>query len=219
MSRRGTLLELGFSELFTLARLIPFGTDFYVITPTGERGNNFINSTQHSRRGQFLTNLFLPSWHLAGTHNLKIGSDLDRMDYSQGINRTGYDLYGVNSNLLRSVTFEGSGTLSRPSLSASSYLTDHWQARRNLFFELGVREDWDEILRRWLWSPRASFSYAPFDWATREYRADLPCFTIPPLSSYSPGRSTNTLSPKYTPLTARCCYLTRYLTTRSRMSI
>ena len=158
---RGTLLELGFAQMFTLARLVPFGTGVYIITPNGTQGNNFINSTQHSRRGQFLANLFLPGWHLAGTHNLKMGADVDRLTYSQGISRTGYDLYGVNKNLLRSVTFEGNGTLSRPSLTASSYLTDHWQAWRNLFFELGVREDWDEILRRWLWSPRASFSYAP----------------------------------------------------------
>jgi len=158
---RGTLLELGFAETFTLARLIPFGTGVYIITPNGNQGNNFINSTQHSRRGQFLANLFLPPWHLAGTHNLKMGTDVDRLNYSQGISRTGYDLYGVNSNLLRSVRFEGNGTLSRPSLTWSSYLTDHWQARRNLFIEIGVREDWDEILRRWLWSPRASFSYAP----------------------------------------------------------
>jgi len=163
---RGTLLELGFSQMFTLARLIPFGTGIYVITPNGTQGNNFINSTQHSRRGQFLANLFLPAWHLAGTHNLKMGADVDRLTYSQGISRTGYDLYGVNSNLLRSVTFEGNGFLSRPSLTAASYITDHWQARKNLFLELGAREDWDEILRRLLWSPRASFSYAPRGSAT-----------------------------------------------------
>ena len=159
---RGTLLELGFSEMFTLARLVPQGTGLYIITPEGEQGNNFIDSTQHSRRGQFLTNLFLPAWHFAGTHNLKMGTDVDRLDYAQGISRTGYDLYGVNENLLRSVTFEGNGTLNRPNLGISSYVTDHWQARKNLFLELGVREDWDEILRQWLWSPRASFSYAPW---------------------------------------------------------
>jgi hypothetical protein len=111
---RGTLLELGFAEMFTLARLVPFGTGVYIITPDGKQGNNFINSTQHSRRGQFLTNLFLPAWHLAGTHNLKMGADVDRLDYAQGISRTGYDLYGVNSNLLRSVTFEGDGTSAGP---------------------------------------------------------------------------------------------------------
>jgi hypothetical protein len=158
----GTLLELGFAEMFTLARLIPFGTGVYIITPTGDQGNNFIDSTQHSRRGQFLANLFLPAWHFAGTHNLKMGADVDRLDYAQGISRTGYDLYGDSSNLLRSVTFDGDGYLSRTSLTASSYVTDHWQARKNLFFELGVREDWDEILRRWSWSPRTAFSWAPF---------------------------------------------------------
>jgi len=158
----GTLLEVGFAEMFTLLRMVPFGDGIYIITPTEKEGYNFINSTQHSRRGQFLTNLFLPTWHLAGTHQLKTGIDIDRLDYSQGFNRTGYDLYGVNGNLLRSVTFEGSGYLSRPSLTASSYVTDHWQVRRNLNFELGVREDWDEILRRWSWSPRTAVSYAPF---------------------------------------------------------
>jgi len=159
---RGTLLEVGFAEMFTLARLVPFGTGILDIYPTGDKGNNFIDSTEHSRRGQFLTNLFLPARRLAGTHNLKMGADVDRVDYAQGITRTGYDLYGVSGRLLRSVIFEGDGFLSRPTLTASSYVTDHWQARKNLFFEIGVREDWDEILRRLSWSPRASFSYAPF---------------------------------------------------------
>ncbi len=158
----GTLLELGFAEMFTLSRFIPFGIGTYIITPNSKAGFNFLNSTEHSRRGQFLANLFLPSWHLAGTHQLKMGADIDRLDYSQGVTRTGYDLYGVSNNLLRSVTFDGNGFLSRPSLTASSYITDHWQVRKNLFLELGVREDWDEILRRWLWSPRTAFSWAPF---------------------------------------------------------
>ena len=131
----------------------------------------------------------------------------DRLDYSQGINRTGYDLYGVSSNLLRSVTFEGNGYLSRPSLTVSSYLTDHWQVRPNLFFELGVREDWDEILRRWLWSPRASFSYAPFGSATtRAYRAALRCCTIPPSSSlFTRPFDQYTLTDITHAATERCC--------------
>ena len=35
---RGTLLELGFAETFTLARLVPFGTGIYIITPEGNQG-------------------------------------------------------------------------------------------------------------------------------------------------------------------------------------
>ena len=159
---RGTLLELGVAETWTLNRLIPQGTGTYIITPNMKQGYYFVNSTQHSRRGQFLGNLFFPAWHLAGTHQLKIGTDIDRLNYSQGVDRTGYDLYGVSNNLLRSVTFAGSGDYKLPNTTASSYLTDHWQLRRNLVLELGVREDWDQILRRLLWSPRVAFSYSPF---------------------------------------------------------
>ncbi len=157
-----TLLELGFAEMLTFARQIPQGEGIYIITPNSTRGYNFTDSQQNSRRSQFLTNLFLPTWHAGGRHQLKMGVDVDRQVYSQDISRTGYDLYGVSGNLLRSVIFEGSGDLSRPSLSVASFVTDHWQVRKNLFFELGVRQDWDEILRRFLWSPRAAFSYAPF---------------------------------------------------------
>jgi len=166
---RGTLLEVGFAETFTLLRMVPFGTETFIITPEGDEGNNFINSTQHSRRGQFLTNLFLPAWHFAGTHNFKVGADTDRLDYAQGITRTAYDLYGQRDDLLREVTFEGDGFLSRPSLTISSYATDHWQARRNLFFDLGVREDWDEILRRWSFSPRTAFAYSPPGWGNTRF--------------------------------------------------
>ena len=158
---RGTLLELGFAEMVTFARQIPQGIGTYIIIPNGTGGYNFVDSRQHSRRGQFLGNLFFPAWKWKGTHQLKMGVDIDRLNYSQDIQRTGYDLFGVSGNLLRSVTFGGSGNLSRPSLSAASYLIDHWQLRPNLTVELGVRQDWDEILGRLLWSPRASFSWAP----------------------------------------------------------
>lgn len=158
----GTLVELGLAETLTYARQVPQGNGTYIITPNGKQGNYFEDSAQSSRRSQLLANVFLPARHLGGAHQLKMGADMNRLDYSQDTTRTGYDLYGVSGNLLRSVTFAGSGDLRRPSLEVSSYVTDHWQARKNLFLELGVRQDWDEILRRVLWSPRTAFSYAPF---------------------------------------------------------
>jgi outer membrane receptor protein involved in Fe transport len=159
---RGMLLEVGFAETLTVSRMIPDGTGIYIINPNGTEGYNFVNTTQNSRRSQFLTNLFLPVINFGGAHQLKIGFDGDRLDYSQDSRRTGYDLYGVSGDLLRQVTFEGNGIFSRPNLTASSYIADHWRLRQNLFLELGVRQDWDEILRRVVFSPRASFSWAPF---------------------------------------------------------
>ena len=156
---RGTLLELGFGDISTFLRQIPQGDGIYVYTPDGRQGNYFVDSTQHSRRDQFLGNLFLPALHQAGRHQFKAGFDVNRLDYSQDVTRTGYQLFGVSKDLLRSVTFSGNGKFSRPSLETSFYLLDDWQVRPNLTLEIGARQDWDELVRRVSWSPRAAFSY------------------------------------------------------------
>lgn len=158
---RGTLLELGYAAMLTNARQNPEGIGTYNIMPNGTSGYYFVDSSQNSRRDQFLGNLFLPARHLAGSHQLKVGFDVDRLSYSQDISRTGYNLYGESGGLLRSVVFAGNGKFSKPGLYASSYVTDRWQVRQKLFLELGVRQDWDDILSRFEWSPRAAFSFAP----------------------------------------------------------
>lgn len=159
---RGTLLELGVADLRTFARQIPHGDALYQYTPDGVAGNYYVNSTQHSERKQFLANVFFRSLHWAGTHQIKAGTDLDRLDYSQDILRTGFENVSVTGAVLRQVTFGGSGILSRPSLEASSYVQDTWKLRSNLVLQGGVRQDWDELIRDTVLSPRVSASYAPF---------------------------------------------------------
>lgn len=159
---RGTLLEVGVADLHTFAREIPHGDAPYQYTPNGAAGNYYIDSTQHSERKQFLSNLFLPSFHWLGTHQLKAGVDFDRLDYSQDVRRTGFENVGVTGVVLREVTFAGSGILSRPSLELSSYIQDTWKVRSNLVVQGGVRQDWDELIRDTVLSPRVSASYSPF---------------------------------------------------------
>ena len=161
---RGTLLEFGFSDLRTFMREIPQGDAQYVFTPNGRQGNYYIDSTQTSQRKQFLTNLFLPSFHWLGTHQIKTGIDLDRLDYDQNTRRTGFENVGLTGNVLRLVAFAGSGVLVRPSLEFSSYIVDNWKIKSNLVLEIGLRQDWDELVRDTVLSPRVSLSYAPFGW-------------------------------------------------------
>lgn len=159
---RHMLLEIGFAEQRTFDRRIPQGHDFYQLTTSGRAGNFFVDSTQNARRDQLLANLFLPSFHLAGSHQWKAGIDADRLNYSKNVRRTGFELFGVSGNLLQRTTFGGNGVFQRPSLEASSYVVDDWKLRPNLMVEAGVRQDWDELIRRVAWSPRASISWAPF---------------------------------------------------------
>ena len=159
---RRTLLEVGLAQHRTFWRLIPQGEEFYRITPNGHGGNFFVDTMLASRRDQFLTNLFLPEFHLAGAHQLKVGDDLDRLNFEQNFRRTGYEIYGLGGWLIRRTTFGGSGVVRRPSLEMSSYVLDAWRIRPNLTADLGLRQDWDELVRRVVFSPRLSVAYAPF---------------------------------------------------------
>ena len=159
---RDTLLEFGFAQDRTFARLIPQGQALYRLTPNGRAGNFYVDSTETSRRDQFLSNLFLPSFQWAGRHQFKIGSDLDRVSYQQNTRRTGYELWGLDGYLLHRTTFGGSGAFRRPSIEMSSYVLDTWRIRPNLTADIGVRQDWDELIRHTTLSPRLSFAYSPF---------------------------------------------------------
>jgi hypothetical protein len=158
----GMLVEFGFAQLGTFARSIPQGDSTYLFTPDGRQGNYYIDSTQKSQRKQFLSNLFLPTFSWLGRHQIKAGIDADRLDYSENIRRTAFENVGLTGNLLRLVTFQGSGVLARPSLEASSYILDNWKIKSNLYVQAGVRQDWDELVRDVVLSPRLSVSYAPF---------------------------------------------------------
>ena len=168
---RGTLLEIGFADNRTFGRQIPQGEGLYVFMPLGHRGYYYADSRQESERKQFLSNLFLPSFQLAGTHQLKVGVDFDRLGYSQDIRRTGFENLDLAGRVIRKTTFGGSGALSRPSLEASSYFVDAWRLRPNLQVEAGMRQDWDELVRRFVFSPRVSASYAPLGWKNTKLAA------------------------------------------------
>jgi hypothetical protein len=160
----GALFEWGYAEYRALHRQIPQGVDYYQMTPYGRRGNFFVNSTERSIRRQFLTNLLPRTFHLGGVHQLKAGTDMDRVDYDVVNRRTGYEQFGLNHQLLSLVTFGGSGVFSRPNLEASSYLVDSWKVRPWLNIEAGIRQDWDELLRNVVFSPRLAVAASPFGW-------------------------------------------------------
>jgi hypothetical protein len=190
---RGTLLEFGFADLRTFARGIPQGQAPYVFTPNGRQGNYYVDSTQESERKQFLSNLFLPSFHWAGTHQLKTGVDIDRLVYSQDTRRTGFEDVGLAGSVLRRVSFAGSGRLERPSLEVSSYAVDTWKILPNLVLEAGIRQDWDELVRDTVFSPRVAFGYSPLHWKNTKisggyavmYDASTPQLFSRPQDQYS----------------------------------
>jgi hypothetical protein len=159
---RGFLVEIGFAHQNVFRRVIPQGDEQYVITPLGVRGNYFVNSTQTAGRDQVLVNLYLPARHWLGSHQVKFGAEAFWTHYNGLFGRTSYAHVGVAGQTLSETTFAGAGRFTVRNIESGSYFMDEWRPTERVLVSLGVRQDWDELVRRNTWSPRVSVSAAPF---------------------------------------------------------
>jgi hypothetical protein len=158
---RGALLDVGFADTRGMLRSLPQGTSLYEITPYGERGNYFENLDRHFYRQQALADLFLPTLHLYGTHQLKFGTDFEREAFHQTVQRHDYEVLLADNSVARYVTFGGNPFTARKNFEGAYYFQDHWQVLDTLSVEAGVRLEWNEIVRDLEVAPRLSASWAP----------------------------------------------------------
>lgn len=155
----GWLLDIGWgvSEFRTDDR--PMGDAPYIIRPEGTEGNFFKQTVERARRHQWIANLYLPpaTWH--GRHEFKVGIDLDAITFWASVQRRPILVQRQDGTLARRITFVTPPRFGRRNVEVSSYVQDRWLMTRRLLMELGVRFDWDEIVRRFLVSPRLASSW------------------------------------------------------------
>jgi hypothetical protein len=131
-------------------------------TPKGRSGNYFVDSREHGGRKQLFVNFFPPAFHLAGRHQLQVGADAQRLTYMAAFERSTYQVIGLSGLPVFETTFRGRGAFQRPNLAVASYINDHWQLVQRLVIDVGLREDWDEVVRQAALAPRVSTAFAPF---------------------------------------------------------
>ncbi len=168
----GELLELGFAFDQYGSKLTPLGAAPYILTPSGAQGNFYLHSRATARRWQTLARFYVPrQWH--GRHDLMFGADLDRLSYDHLFERLRISFLGPGQSLApgancltsspspcaRYSSFSGGGQSTTYNAEASAYLQDRWLLLPRLLIEPGVRFDWDETVRRPLWSPRLAGTY------------------------------------------------------------
>jgi len=179
--RSGALLESGFGVDQYSVALTPQGNGPYILTTQGAAGNYYLRANTLARRVQWLANLYLPprQWH--GRHDIKIGTDLDRLNHSAQLQRnpisfllSGLPMQGqtappcatdANSvpvmpyTCARYSVFSGGNYSATYNVEASAYVEDRWLLANRLLIEPGLRIDWDEIIRTSLLSPRLAGTY------------------------------------------------------------
>ena len=164
---RESLVEVGAAFSQYGLDQTPLGNVPYVITPQGTTGNYYLRTHTIARRTQGIANFYTPgNWH--GRHDLMFGIDIDRLTYDQLFNRrpltslrncppaaagTPCDPVALES------TFFGGGPSTTYNTETSGYIQDRWALLPRLLVEPGLRFDWDEIVRRPLFSPRLAGTY------------------------------------------------------------
>jgi hypothetical protein len=133
----------------------------YQITPELPQGSYFENLVGSSERVEASGALFLPPHHWAGQHDIKVGADTDHLGYDEKVVRASVNYLREDGTLLRQSNFPRITSFPVHNMEVGGYVQDRWQPRKGLLVEPGVRFDWDEIIRRPLFSPRIAAVYSP----------------------------------------------------------
>ncbi len=157
----GSLLTVGFADTRGVWDDIPAGDLPYEITPTGNRGNYFSNVQRHFYRQQWLGNLFLPTLHASGTHQLKFGIDFERESFHQENLRHTYMVLRDDNTISRQVSFFGAPYQERKNFEGAYYFQDSWTPAEGLVVEAGLRAEWNEVVRDLETAPRVALAWAP----------------------------------------------------------
>jgi len=156
-----SLIEFGLASTLEHGVAIPQGTAPYLITPEGREGNYFADARRDAERLQGIVNYYLPAFRLFGEHQLKTGGDIVHADYQQSVTRTSIEYLDAAGDVLRTISFLGSGALRRNNDVSAFYIQDSWRVRPWLLINAGWRADADRLLDRVNSSPRAGFGISP----------------------------------------------------------
>jgi hypothetical protein len=157
----GALLDVGVGVVHFRDGNEPHGDNPYALTPELSQGSYFENLTSHSQREEGTATLYLPPKHWEGRHDLQAGLNVDHIELDESVLLAPVSYLREDGTLLRRSVFSEAAPFTRHNVETGAYFQDRWLAHPGLLIEPGLRFDWDEILRRPLFSPRIAATYSP----------------------------------------------------------
>jgi hypothetical protein len=157
----GSLLDVGIGITRIRSSYEPHGDTPYQLTPETSEGSYFESLTDRSSRVQESFTIYLSPRRWIGEHDLQTGIDLDQISFGQNFLRAPIDYLREDRTLLRQSIFPTQPPFTRSNSDIGAYIQDHWQLPSGFSIDPGLRFDWDQIIRRPLYSPRIAAVYAP----------------------------------------------------------
>jgi hypothetical protein len=157
----GALLDAGLGVVRFRDGYEPHGNNPFELTPELAEGSYFENLASQSQRVEGNVALYLPPRQWMGRHDIKAGIDIDHIGFHTSVTRAPVNYLREDRTLLRRSTFPSFAPFTRHNVEVGAYLQDRWSPRTGLLIEPGLRFDWDEIIRRPLFSPRIAVIFSP----------------------------------------------------------
>jgi hypothetical protein len=157
----GALLDAAIGVIRFRDGCEPHGDIPYEITPELSQGSYFENLTGRSQRIEGTATLYLPPRYWGGRHDLKAGIDSDHIGFDENVTRAPVSYLREDGTLLRQSVFPQTAPFTRHNVELGGYVQDRWLPQTGFLVEPGLRFDWDEIVRRPLFSPRIAVTYSP----------------------------------------------------------
>ncbi len=159
--KNGVMLDAGFGVMRYREGWEPHGTIPFDLTPELPTGSNFATQTTRSQRLEGYAGLYLPPQHWLGSHQMRAGVDADHIAFTEYEAFAPVNYLRQDGTLLRRSVFPNFAPFSRNNLELGTWIDDRWSPHPGLLVDPGLRFDWDEIIRRPLFSPRIAFNYSP----------------------------------------------------------
>jgi len=161
ISLRDGVLDVGAASDSDHLNRLPQGSETYLLTPEGPRGNYFERLVQNSHRWQARTNLALAGKEWRGEHDLQLGVVGDVSSLHQTADRHAVELRGASSVLKRHSFFSGNPSLTLSEAHTGAYAQDAWHLRSWVILQSAFRIDRNDFASKTLVQPRFAVNWFP----------------------------------------------------------
>ena len=173
--QRGALFSVSEQAIFGDASFLSsalsyktFDVDVYgqgdrplTLTPEGNTGNYFANTSRRTRRLQWQETYYTRPFTFGGQHSFRLGGELDRTSVSARFRYNPILILRRDHTPAQRVDFADAGSLKLSVGELAGFAQDRWVLSPRLTLDAGLRFDWDGIAEHSNVAPRLAFMFLP----------------------------------------------------------
>lgn len=157
-----------------------------VLSPVGNSGSYFGKQSREATRFQWLET-WSPAnvrWH--GQHAIQVGGVLAHAEDEGAVTGRDVSIVSASGQLLRTISFVGSGNFSLSDLEPALYAQDHWIMDKHLAMDAGVRFETQSLTNTSRFAPRWGLAWSPSGDSSLTFRGGVGVFYDSiPLENYA----------------------------------